>query len=88
MPFELNPDSTVTYLPCPRCGNLPTAEGHDWCLASRLGALPGVDFACCGHGIQRGYISFTNGLVIRGQFELIEDWSSGHPALIHRGLVK
>jgi len=33
--------------PCPRCGRLPTPEGHDACL----GTLPGVKSACCGHGV-------------------------------------
>lgn len=46
--------------PCPLCGKLPTEEGHDVCL----GKLPGVKFACCGHGIEDGYISFENGVSI------------------------
>jgi hypothetical protein len=28
-----------------------------------------VDFACCGHGVRRGYVAFSNGQVIRGQFD-------------------
>ena len=32
---------------CVRCGNMPTSEGHDACL----GELPGVEYACCGHGV-------------------------------------
>ena len=32
--------------PCPACGKVPTAEGHDACIAN----LPGVTGACCGHG--------------------------------------
>lgn len=47
--------------PCPKCNQLPTPEGHDACL----GQLPGVEYACCGHGVSQGYISFTNGKVIR-----------------------
>jgi len=31
---------------CPVCGLRPTPEKHDGCL----GELPGVRFACCGHG--------------------------------------
>lgn len=46
--------------PCPHCGKLPTPEGHDGCL----GTLPGVSYACCGHG-GRGYIKFENGKVLR-----------------------
>jgi hypothetical protein len=53
---------------CPACLKPRTIEGHDPCL----GALPGVNFACCGHGVHRGYISFTNGLIIRGKFNVVE----------------
>lgn len=61
-------DSTPASIdrPCPHCGLLPTPEGHDGCL----GTLPGVRFACCGHGIHRGYIQFTNGVIIRGNFTI------------------
>jgi hypothetical protein len=53
---------------CPSC-QLVRAEdnGPDPCL----GELPGVDFACCGHGIipdgyaGGGYIAFSNGKTIR-----------------------
>jgi len=30
-----------------------------------LGILPGVSDACCGHGVEDGYISFKNGIVLR-----------------------
>ena len=30
-----------------------------------LGMLPGVNFACCGHGTDNGYIAFENGVTIR-----------------------
>jgi len=33
--------------PCRKCGRMPTADGHDACL----GELPGIAFACCGHGV-------------------------------------
>lgn len=46
--------------PCPKCGKLPI-NGHDACLLD----LPGVENACCGHGVERGYIEFSNGLTIR-----------------------
>ncbi len=51
--------------PCPRCGELPTPEGHDPCIAN----LPGVRAACCGHGVEPGYVMFETGHVIRGQFD-------------------
>ena len=55
----------VNYRPCPRCGNKPTVEGHDACM----GKLPGVEAACCGHGISDNhthtYVKFTDGTVLR-----------------------
>ena len=50
--------------PCPRCGQLTTVEGHDMCL----GILPGVEFACCGHGYtDDAYVAFNGGHVLRGE---------------------
>lgn len=43
--------------PCPRCGRMPTTEGDDACL----GHLPGVSFACCGHGVGPGYVIYEDG---------------------------
>jgi hypothetical protein len=52
--------------PCKACGaEGPTPKGHDPCIAD----LPGVEFACCGHGVGRGYACFEDGRVIRGAFE-------------------
>jgi hypothetical protein len=45
-----------------------TREGHDPCIAR----LPGVRYACCGHGVHEGYIQFENGVVLRGYFTDIE----------------
>jgi hypothetical protein len=56
-------DEVVTFpttRPCPKCGAMPTADDHDPCIA----ALPGVEFACCGHGIAYGYIAFSDGRTI------------------------
>jgi len=39
-------------VPCANCGEAPTKEGHDACL----GTLKGVEFACCGHGVEPGYV--------------------------------
>jgi len=50
--------------PCKLCGKKPTRGGDDWCL----GHLPGVLFACCGHGVEEGYILFENGIRISGKF--------------------
>jgi hypothetical protein len=56
--------------PCKKCGK--TFEGSnigepDPCL----GTLPGVDNACCGHGVREdAYIRFTNGVIVTG-FDII-----------------
>jgi hypothetical protein len=48
------------YRPCKHCGLKPTKEGYDGCL----GKLPGVIYACCGHGIEsRAYIKWKDGVV-------------------------
>jgi hypothetical protein len=51
---------------CPECHMKRGPDGHDPCL----GELPGVSYACCGHGGKSlqsvgGYISFKDGKVIR-----------------------
>lgn len=38
--------------PCKRCGRVPTKEGFDACL----GHIEGAKSACCGHGVEVGYI--------------------------------
>ena len=64
---------------CKKCNK--TFEGSntgdaDPCLSE----LPGVDNACCGHGVpERAYIRFTNGVIIEG-FNVIkytEKWKGG-----------
>jgi hypothetical protein len=48
---------------CPVCKQARGPDGHDPCL----GALPGVKYACCGHGGHgntQGYIYFENGVRI------------------------
>lgn len=52
--------------PCKKCGK--TFEGSNIGDADPcLGELPGVDNACCGHGVHSdAYIRFTNGVVIEG----------------------
>lgn len=53
---------------CALCGKRPTEDDHDPCIAN----LPGVEFACCGHGVTEGYVKFTNGIVLRGHFDHID----------------
>jgi len=50
--YEDAGDDATEPRPCPRCGELPTPEGHDACL----GEIPGALYACCGHGVEAGYI--------------------------------
>lgn len=59
-------EDTSEPRPCTKCGKMPTHEGYDACL----GKLPGVSAACCGHGVEEGYILFVNGTTIRGRFTI------------------
>lgn len=53
---------------CKNCRQFVQSIKPDPCL----GKLPGVKYACCGHGDSRqSYIVFENGLTIRG-FEITE----------------
>lgn len=42
--------------PCKRCGCKPTKEGYDACL----GHIDGAIHACCGHGVEKGYIMYPD----------------------------
>lgn len=57
-----------TQGPCGGCGEDVVPGAPDPCL----GYLPGVKFACCGHGKHEGYIAFSNGTTIRGTFNRFE----------------
>jgi hypothetical protein len=52
--------------PCPKCGLHRTDKGYDPCM----GKLPGVKYACCGHGVNDGWIVFDNGTVVEGPFSI------------------
>ena len=57
--------------PCVKCGKAPTADGHDACIAN----LPGVAFACCGHGIDgQDYVKLQDG----GRMSLEEYYKTTH----------
>ena len=53
-------EESVAKRPCPLCNKLRRADGCDPCL----GRLPGVTYACCGHGKREGYIIFENGIKV------------------------
>lgn len=59
----------IGFRPCAICKKYPNENGDDACIAS-LGL---VINACCGHGKNKGYIQFDNGITIRGNFEIEYD---------------
>lgn len=53
---------------CNRCGEHYDRNEPDPCL----GHLPGVIFACCGHGDGNGYITFENNVCIRFDLAIVQ----------------
>ena len=49
-----NGEPVDTNRPCAKCGKLPTPEGYDACV----GFVPGAKSACCGHGVEKGYVKW------------------------------
>jgi hypothetical protein len=50
-------DEAIRARRCTACGERPTPDGHDPCIAN----LPGVRNACCGHGeLWRAYVQFDD----------------------------
>ncbi len=39
---------------CIKCDNLPTKDGHDYCIQN----LKGIKHACCGHGVTKSFIIY------------------------------
>lgn len=62
---------------CTHCNRPRTATGQDPCIAG----LPGVEFACCGHGEWPGYVMFKDGRVLRGFFERLGDGWPEHTSI-------
>lgn len=56
---------SVSKRPCPQCHQSPTPEGYDACL----GYIPGAISACCGHGVECGFIVWNT-----DQIEGGTDW--------------
>lgn len=76
---NMQPIPDVAPHPCGLCGKHEAENGHDPCIAN----LPGVAFACCGHGVEEGYVKFENGLILRGQFDhvaALKRWKGGDDA--------
>lgn len=47
-----NQSPATVERPCAKCHKMPTPEGYDACL----GHIPGATAACCGHGVEAGYV--------------------------------
>lgn len=64
--FETNEiyNSRKKPAPCPNCKKEFMDFKSGW-VDPCLGILPGVENACCGHGVRQGYVHFSNGKVIR-----------------------
>lgn len=62
---SLHPGWGGEIRPCAKCGAVFGMHEPDPCL----GVLPGVDNACCGHGIRtEAYVRFASHVVLRGFF--------------------
>ena len=48
--------------PCKRCGGKANRYGHDYCMKNLTGC-EGIISACCGHGVEKGYIMLKDGRV-------------------------
>lgn len=70
--MELNEQCTACKLRCTSAEADHHPNGEIDYVDPCLGHLPGVRYACCGHGVDHGYIFFENGVIVRGSFELIE----------------
>lgn len=74
--------------PCKRCGKeFSLGEGVvDPCL----GMLPGVDNACCGHGVpEEAYVRFTTGVVLKNfSVEYTEQFAPDKPLKVLFQLLK
>lgn len=54
---------------CIRCGRMPTETGADACLA-KLESCEHIVAACCGHGVQKGYIMLDDGRIFEENDQL------------------
>jgi len=83
--------------PCTLCNQPPTPDGHDPCL----GTISGAKAACCGHGVQPGYVVWVQDNIksiapklLDGPPATPDDWkamlvTNGHghgDGMFHKGL--
>jgi hypothetical protein len=70
--FYVDTGELATYeRPCAACGLVAGEDGPDPCI----GTIPGVDYACCGHGDPTGaYIGWSSGSTSRGSAACVRDW--------------
>jgi len=70
---------TTPTRPCPKCGEVPGGDNHDPCMQN----LPGVEYACCGHGVEEGYIKFEDGRTFRFS-DMHVSISKPHPLMLKK----
>jgi hypothetical protein len=61
---------------CTRCGQPPTAEGHDACI----GNLDWCVAACCGHGVEKPYEMKEPSKAMSYLFKIVDAWPSPRQA--------
>lgn len=59
--YSDNNEPVSNERPCIKCSKPPTPEGYDPCL----GYVKDAVNACCGHGVEKGYIDYGNGVISR-----------------------
>lgn len=67
--YSDNHEPINDYRKCKKCGERPTAEGHDKCL----GTIEGVKSACCGHGVEDQTIMYEGGRIEIKKLHLLSD---------------
>lgn len=63
--MELGDTCSACGLTCTKKEKVKSETGVVTYVDPCLGKLPGVKFACCGHGKRHGYMFFENGVTIR-----------------------
>ena len=58
--------------PCVRCGEYPVENDCDYCLRHLLDC-DYISNACCGHGVDKGYIMLEDGRIFVYVGEVVND---------------